>query len=115
MGFRIDAGNLLSSLETVQYKSQLAIKMYATEGAKKFQNYAKTHKRWINRTGHAQQRLTGYVETKGDKTNVCIAHGVDYGIYLELDHERRYAILEETVQQCGTEVLEGFSNLMSKL
>lgn len=52
---RIKADELLNNLAQAQTKSQIAIKMFATEGAKKFQNYAKTHKRWTNRTGHAVQ------------------------------------------------------------
>ena len=80
---RIKADELLNNLAQAQTKSQIVIKMFATEGAKKFQNYAKTHKRWTNRTGHAVQRLTGFVETGSDKTRIYISHGVDYGKWLE--------------------------------
>ena len=37
---RIKADELLNNLAQAQTKSQIAIKMFATEGAKKFQNYA---------------------------------------------------------------------------
>ena len=112
---RINADDLLKNLYDKQTKSQIAIKMFATEGAKKFQNYAKTHKRWTNRTGHAVQRLTGFVETNQDNTKIYISHGVDYGKWLELAQEKRYAILEETVQNVSPEILSGFTELLKHL
>lgn len=112
---RLDVSKIMDALQDTPTKAEIAIKMYATEGAKKFQNYAKTHKRWINRTGHAQQRLVGFVETQNDKTKVCIAHGVNYGYYLEMCYEQKYAILNETVEMNSKEVLEGYENLMNKL
>ena len=112
---RIDAKQLLDNLERAETKSQIAIKMFATEGAKKFQNYAKTHKRWTNRTGHAVQRLTGFVETNQDNTKIYISHGVDYGKLLELAHEKRYEIFEKTVQNVSPEILFGFTELLKHL
>ena len=85
--------------------------MYAQEGAKKFENYAKKNRPWTDRTGHARQRLTGWVETMKDRIRIHIGHGVDYGIYLELAHEKRYAILQQTVNACSKEVLNGFGKL----
>ena len=112
---RFDAKQVLNNLSKAETKTQVAIKMFATEGAKKFQNYAKLHRPWTDRTGHARQRLTGWVETFSDKTRIHIGHGVDYGIYLELCHEKRFAILQPTVNACSAEVLAGFSELMRYL
>lgn len=112
---RLDVSKIMDALQDTPTKAEAAIKMYATEGAKKFQNYAKTHKRWINRTEHAQKRLVGFVETQNDKTKVCIAHGVNYGYYLEMCYEQKYAILNETVEMNSKEVLEEYENLMNKL
>ena len=106
---RIDAKQLLDNLERAEIKSQVAIKMFANEGAKKFQNYAKLNRPW---TGHARQRLIGWVETFSDKTRIYISHGVDYGVYLELCNERRFAILQPTVNACSKEVLDGYKDLL---
>lgn len=111
-GIRIDASKLLANLESAETKSQVAIRMYAQEGAKKFENYAKNHRPWTDRTGCARQRLVGWVEVMANKVRIHIGHGVDYGVYLELCHEKRYAILQPTVNAMSKEVLEGYETLM---
>lgn len=112
---RVDAKEVITRLSNMQDKAQLAIRMYAQEGAKVFENYAKTHRRWTDRTGHARQRLIGYVEQEPDKTRVCIAHGVNYGIYLEVCNNGRYSILQDTVFINGAKVLEGYKNMIGKM
>ena len=112
---KFDATDLLNRLESAETKSQIAIKMYAQEGAKKFENYAKSHRPWTDRTGHARQRLVGWVETLSNKVRVYIGHGVNYGVYLELAHEKKYAILQPTVNAMSKEVLQGYSKLMRYL
>lgn len=108
---KFDYKQLLASLENAETKSQVAIKMFAQEGAKKFENYAKKNRPWTDRTGHARQRLVGWVDTMKDKVLINVGHGVDYGIYLELAHEKRYAILQPTVNAMSKEVLQGFEKL----
>lgn len=115
MGFRIDAESVLRVLENAPTKSQIAIKMYAQEGAKKMETYAKIHRRWTDRTGRARASLVGWVETLANVTRIHISHGVWYGKYLELAHEKKYAILLETVANTSKEVLEGFSELTKYL
>ena len=114
-GIKVNASSIINSLEVAQTKSQIAIKMFAQEGAKKFENYAKTHRRWTDRTGHARQRLTGWVEVMMNKVRIHIGHGVNYGVYLELAHEKRYAILQETVNAVSQEILEGYEELLRYL
>lgn len=111
-GIRIDISELLRNLENMETKSQTAIRMYAQEGAKKFENYAKRNRPWVDRTGHARQRLIGWVETLVDRVRIYIGHGVDYGVYLELCHEKRFAILQPTVNAMSGEVLEGYKDLL---
>lgn len=111
MGIRIDAKEVLSFLENAETKLQAAIRMFSQEGAKKFENYAKQNRPWTDRTGHARQRLTGWVETLSDRTRIHIGHGVDYGIYLELANQKRFAILQKTVNTVSPEILKGFKEL----
>lgn len=109
---RFDASKLLSNLENAETKTTVAIRMFSQEGAKKFENYAKKNRPWTDRTGHARQRLTGWVEMFADKVRIHIGHGVDYGVYLELCNEKRYAILQTTINAMSKEVLDGYSELM---
>lgn len=112
---RFDAKTLLKNLEVAETKSQFAIEMFAQEGAKKFENYAKINSPWTDRTGHARQSLVGWVETFANKVRIHIGHGVDYGVYLELCNERRFAILQPTINAMSEEVLEGYKELLRYL
>ena len=47
---------------------------------------------------------------------ITLAHGVDYGIWLELAHEKKYAIIPETIRVVGDgEILPGFERLIERL
>ena len=46
---------------------------------------------------------------------ITLAHGVDYGIWLELAHGKNYAIIAPTVREEGPRIIKDLDNLMSKL
>lgn len=115
-GIRIDANTLSKALSEFPSKFNAAVDMYADTAAKEFQNYARKNRKWTDRTGHARQRLTGYKGKIARGVRVYIAHGVDYGIYLEKAHEQKYAILDETVLKVGSKkVLPGFQRFLNRI
>lgn len=114
--FKFDASDLVNSINSYSAKAEAAVKMYADNSALKFQNYARKNRKWVDRTGHARQRLTGYTGQYSSGIRIYIAHGVDYGVYLEKAHEEKYAILDETVTKVGAEeVMPGFNHLLDRL
>lgn len=115
-GFRLDISGLANGLIGAPDKFDLAIRMYAEQGALKLQNYAKEHRKWTDRTGHARQRLTGYVGKSEKGYKIYLAHGVDYGLWLELAHEKRFSIIPQTIEYVGSQVImPGFEKLMERL
>lgn len=78
------------------------------------ETYAKTNARWTDRTSNARQRLQGSIRWEGDALIAAIRHNVDYGIWLELCNEKKYAILEEAMLSKAKELLESYRNLVSK-
>lgn len=63
------------------------------------ETYAKQNAPWTDQTGNARQGLHGFVEDLSDTvTALYLAHGVDYGIFLELAHQGRYAIIMPTLE-----------------
>lgn len=112
---RVDAQQLANILQGAENRAWIAVRMYCNERAKAFENYAKKNRRWTDRTGHARQRLKGYIEEHGDKIRICIAHGVEYGRSLEYEHERRYAILEPTVKAEGPATIKGFNVILKRV
>lgn len=114
-GFRFDISNLANGLIGAQDKADLAIQMYAEQGALQLQNYARDKAPWTDRTGHARQRLTGTVTSMTSGYKITLAQGVDYGIWLELAHEKRFAIIQPTILANSNEIMTGFNNLLERL
>lgn len=116
MNFKLDAESLLNGLANFETRAQAAIRMYAETSALKLQNYAKEKARWTDRTGHARQRLKGEALTVTNGYKLRLAHGVDYGKWLELAHEKRFAIIMETIEIVGSsEILPGFERLLERV
>ena len=115
MKFSIDMSNLESGLNAFMGKSESAIRMYAETAALKLQNYARDKAPWTDRTGHARQRLTGTVTSMTSGYKITLAHGVDYGIWLELAHEKRFAIIQPTILANSNEIMTGFNKLLERL
>lgn len=113
---RVDAKDLSKWFENAYLKAKVLIRERADNGSKIFENYAKKNRRWTDRTGHARQLLKGYYEEVGeDKVRICISHGVEYGYWLEYAHERRYAILQETVDNNSAQIVRSFDKIWNAL
>lgn len=113
--FSINATELASGLLQFGPKAQGALNIYAETVAKDFESYTKENRPWTDRTGRARQGLVGYVKITTTGYRVVIAHTVDYGIWLEMAHEKRYAILEPTVRLKGPEAIRGMAHLLERL
>lgn len=116
MNFKFDANSLVDGLAGFEDKADAAIRMYAETSALSLQNSARQNARWTDRTGHARQRLTGDVLTVEKGYKLRLAHGVDYGKWLELAHEKRFSIIPEAIEYVGTfEIMPGFEKLLKRL
>ena len=114
--FKFDTSFLENGLLNFENKSQAAIRMYAEQSALELQNYAKKNARWTDRTGHARQRLTADVLIVSNGYKLRLAHGVEYGKWLELAHEKRFAIIPETIDYVGSyKIIPGFEKLLKRL
>jgi len=88
-------------------------------GAMKFQepraeNYMKTNAPWTDRTTNARNglaaRYTG-VNDKGEH-ELLLFHQVDYGIWLEVKNDGKYAIILPTVKEFGPKVMQTVKGLL---
>lgn len=115
-GIKFDLSGIVSGLSDLESKSDIAIRVLAEQGALQLQNSAKENRKWTDRTGHARQRLRGYVGKIPNGYRITLAHGVDYGLWLELAHEKRFAIIPQTIEYVGTfEIMPGFERLIERL
>lgn len=113
---RFDISGMVNGLTSAQDRAEAAIRMYAETGAHKLQTEAKNNARWTDRTGRARAGLNSYVSAVANGYRIALAHGVNYGIWLELAHEKRFSIIPQTIEYVGTfEIMPGFQNLLNRL
>lgn len=93
-GEDIVARNMAAYAERAHY----AVKRVAEYFRPVVEAYAKENAPWVDRTGNARQALHSFVEElAGDIVRLYIAHGVSYGLWLEIRNSGRYAVLWDTL------------------
>lgn len=107
--------SMSENLEVMKKKADAALLLYTKTSALKLQNYMRSNAKWTDRTGRARQTLTGTGYKDNNDYIIKLAHGVSYGVFLELAHEKKFAIIKPTIQSEGNEVIEAFDNLLGKL
>lgn len=84
--------------------------------APRVEAYARRNAKWRDRTGNARNGLRGIPESqKGGPYKIILAHGVPYGIYLEVRFSGKYAIINPTIAVEGPEVMRTVQNGLPKI
>ena len=118
MAFKLDysSSGLKKNLDKMSEKMGAVLLMYAATKASELQAKMKINRPWTDRTNMAKTLLNAKVSQPDKNTiRITLAHGVDYGIWLELAHEKNYAIIAPTIQEEGPRVIQDLNNLMSKI
>lgn len=118
MAFELDFNGsaLKSNLDKMSTKLGAVILMYSATKASELQAKMKMNRPWTDRTGMAKALLNAKVSQPSPTiVRITLAHGVDYGIWLELAHGKNYAIITPTIQEEGPRIVEDLHGLMSKL
>ncbi|MEG0579570.1 MAG: hypothetical protein RR490_06605, partial [Niameybacter sp.] len=114
--FKMNTSGLEKGLSMFEDRADMAVGMFAEISALQLQNDARVNAKWTDRTGAARQRLTGSAGKVAKGYRLTLAHGVDYGIWLELAHEKRFEVIEPVIRFTGTfEIIPGLENLLNKL
>lgn len=108
----IDTKNVLRKLEEQKAKTRAALQIIADTAVKAMEKYAKNNARWTDRTGNARQRLKGSTRWEEGALIAAISHNVDYGMWLELCHEKKYAILEDALNSQAQNLLEAYQRFL---
>lgn len=104
---------LLDTLKTMSERAPVGIRIYCETAAKKLEGSAKQRAPWTDRTGQARQRLTAFVtQIQPGICTITLAHGVDYGVYLELAHEKKYATIMPSIIREAPAIMSGFKVLI---
>lgn len=112
--FKFDSKSLVNGLVAMSKRDLAPLLKLETE-AKKLQGYAQRNAPWTDRTSLARKSLNASVTTTNKGYRIILAHGVDYGMWLEFAHERKYAIIMPAIEQKSPEIIKSFENFMSRL
>lgn len=102
MRYELDMGTVnmvCTNMDRSVDELQQAIQIVGDLVGRQMKAYAQANAPWTDRTGNARQGIQSEVTVNGDQLEIILKHTVDYGIWLELAMQRRYKILEESVQQ----------------
>lgn len=114
--FNYDGSTLSLGIDKMSTKLGAVVLMYASTKAIELEAKMKQNRPWTDRTGMAKATLNAKVSQPNSNTvRITLAHGVEYGIWLELAHEKNYAIIGPTIEQEGPRLVSDLDNLMSKL
>lgn len=107
---------MADKLESMGQRADAAVRVFAEQGATKMQSAAQSNAKWTDRSGNARLRLNAYVSAMADGYRITLAHGVEYGIWLELAHEKRFAIIPQTIDYVGAfEIMPAFERFLERL
>lgn len=114
--FTINVDELSQNLDEFQDRLKYAVQMYASTKANELEALMKANRKWTDRTGMAKARLNASTSEPDENTiRITLAHGVEYGIWLELANEKNFAIIAPTLSQQGPRVIEGLNDLMNEI
>ena len=114
--FTINIDELSQNLDEFQGRLKYAVQMYASTKANELEALMKANRKWTDRTGMAKARLNASISEPDENTiRITLAHGVEYGIWLELANEKNFAIIAPTLSQQGPRVIEGLNDLMNEI
>ena len=112
---RYDDSELRHGLDEFDIKMQAALDIYTKTAAQRLQDEAVRNRPWTDRSNNARLSLKGTSEVDGNKARIVLSQGVDYGLWLELANEKKYAIVEPTIRLKGNTVVKGLEHFFKRL
>lgn len=86
----------------------------ARRWAPEIENYMKSNAPWTDRTGNARQGLhTEVNHVVGSMVEIILAHGVEYGYWLEVKGAGAYAIVNPALDVFGPRVWADVRRMLS--
>lgn len=74
--------------------------------AEEIEEYMRSNAPWEDRSGEAREGLTAEYDSTGlFQHSIILYHTVEYGIWLEIRWNGRYAIIQPTVEHFGPEIM----------
>ena len=107
-----DMSNVRRGVDRLDDALQASIKATFKQTASDMEAYAKSNAPWQDQTGMARAGLRGSWGLNQYVYWIKLEHGVEYGVYLELSNEKRFAIVAPTADRFLPNLLQGVRNEM---
>jgi hypothetical protein len=116
MRFNFNESTLGRGIDRMAERAGAVILLYAKTKAPVIEAEMKGTRPWTDQTGAAKASLR--VSVSNPEPNIVrmtLAHGVHYGIWLELANEKNFAIIEPTLRYSAPEVIEELQGIMGEM
>lgn len=113
--FVLRDGGMMHNLRTGPEKVHRAAEATAFSAAPLVENHMKTSAPWNDVTGNARNGLFARPYSEGDEVGIILGHSVDYGIWLEVRWNGKYAVIQPTIDEMGPVVMARFNRLMDRM
>lgn len=110
-----DLTEIINNLNALPGRLEKALLKYGDTAARKIHAQAVKDRPWTDRTAHARQRLHAECKRIDTGIRIILAHGVEYGVYLELAHEKQYAVIYPTLLKEAPEAMQGLRGLFERM
>ena len=106
-----DNAIVLQNIQGLEDRLKQQVNVLGNATGQKMQSYAQENAPWTDRTGDARQLLK-YKSTPDDTgVTISLFHQVEYGLWLEVSHNEKYAILKNSRDAILPEFVEAIRHI----
>ena len=91
----IDGNEVIKNLNELEGRVKAGLEVIGQTVGAQMKSYAQANAPWTDRTGNARGGLDYDCKWEGTTLDISVFHTVDYGIWLEIAHAQRFAILQD--------------------
>jgi len=105
--------DVIKNLDEYTIKMKAAIFLLTDTAAKLMAGWAQDNAKWTDRSSNARQGIKGKTYWENDNIIVItLSHSVDYGVWLELANQRKYAILADAIASKKDELMTNYKKIL---
>lgn len=108
-------GELRRGTRELNRKTRAAIRDVFDQQAPRGEAYMKEHAPWTDRTGAARATLSTTTHYPRNQYVLIFAHGVYYGIWLEVSNSGDYQVIMPSVRAIGHDINQQLNGLFRKV
>lgn len=101
--------------DEVLTKVKAGIQLFGETAGKDLEAKAKANAPWTDRTTNARNSIQGGFQWNDKNGMIYVSGDTDYFKYLELYHEKKWAILWPTITENQSEILNAFEGMLDKV